>query len=92
MRSNLLRLRPSDEPEQNDPGKVQWLFEGRLLDPDSLPYCVELWSVDRDAPEEVLALATIPALGFASYYAAMRSYPERLITLRLKGRVLTRSH
>jgi hypothetical protein len=57
---------------------------------DDLPYKVEVWDEDAAYVEHVVAVSANPAIGFAAYYAAAREFPGRDVTLRYKGRVLSR--
>jgi hypothetical protein len=60
--------------------------------PDELPYLVELWDEDRKIVEQVLAVAAHGSVGYAAYYAALREYPDRYVTLRLRNRTIARSN
>jgi hypothetical protein len=68
----------------NDPHRRGAL--GRELD-----YKVELWDASESHVEQVLAVTAHGSIGYAAYYAAMREYPDRTVTLRHKGGILSRS-
>ena len=57
---------------------------------EDLPYKVELWDDQRSAVEQVLAVTANSSIGYAAFYAATRDFPNRLITLRHKNRVVSR--
>jgi hypothetical protein len=56
---------------------------------EQLPYRVELWDADKRGVETLVALTASPTIGYAAYFAATRQFPTRMITLRLRGRVLS---
>jgi hypothetical protein len=49
--------------------------------PEELPFRVELWLVDRDKVERILARAASAALAHAIFKAAQVEHPGRRITL-----------
>jgi hypothetical protein len=57
---------------------------------EELPYRVELWDANKATVEQVLAVTRNGSIGYAAYYEATRQFPNRYITLRHKGRVLSR--
>jgi hypothetical protein len=57
---------------------------------EDLPYRVELWNVAKTAVEEVLAITRSASIGYAAFYAAMREYPDRYLTLRDKTGIVNR--
>lgn len=57
---------------------------------DELPYRVELWDQTRTSVEQVLAVASNGAIGYAAYYAATREHPHRYVTLRHNNRIVSR--
>jgi hypothetical protein len=59
---------------------------------DDLPYTVELWDEEKKNVKQVLAVTTHGSIGFAAYYAAIREYPDRHITLRHRNRMIARSN
>jgi hypothetical protein len=59
-------------------------------DDDDLPYAVELWNDQRRLVENHLAMSRNAGVAYAAFYAATRLFPDRYITLRLNGRVLSR--
>jgi hypothetical protein len=56
-----------------------------------LQYKVELWDRTGSFVEQVLAVTTHNGIGYAAYYAAVRMYPDRHITLRGQRGVVSRS-
>jgi hypothetical protein len=56
-----------------------------------LPYRVELWDDERKAVEQVLAVTAHGSIGYAAYYAAIKEFPDRVITLRHRNRTITSS-
>jgi hypothetical protein len=63
----------------------------RTASGEDLPYIVELWDAEQKTVEQVLAVTTHGSIGYAAYYAAMREYPDRYITLRHRNRTIARS-
>lgn len=56
-----------------------------------LPYRVELWDDERKTVEQVLAVTAHGSIGYAAYYAAIKAFPDRVITLRHRNRTITSS-
>lgn len=48
----------------------------------SLPYTVELWNADGEAPQVVLGRLRSASLAFACYYGALREYVGQRVVLR----------
>jgi len=63
---------------------------GPLPSEHALPYKVELWDEAKSYVEQVLAVTAHGSIGYAAYYAATREYPDRYITLRHRGDVVSR--
>ena len=59
---------------------------------EDLPYKVELWDADKNSVEQVLAVTANGSIGYAAYYAAVREYPDRYVSLRHKGSIIARSN
>jgi hypothetical protein len=57
-----------------------------------LPYKVELWDEAKGSVEQVLAVTANGSIGYAAYYAAVREYPHRYVTLRHKNSIVSRSN
>lgn len=57
---------------------------------EDLPYKVELWDEKKSTVEQVLAVTRNGSIGYAAYYEATRQFPNRYVTLRHKGRILSR--
>ena len=60
------------------------------LDNDDLPYKVEVWDAAGEFVEHLVAVSAHAAIGYAAYFAAAREFLGRDITLRFKGRVISR--
>ncbi len=58
-------------------------------EPEELPYKIELWDMAKLSVEQVLAVTANGSIGYAAYYAATREFPERYITLRHRGKMLS---
>ena len=88
-RIDLVWLAAGEDPEDNP------FLHGRSRRPDraqdELPYLVELWDEERRVVELVLAVTAHGSIGYAAYYAAVREYPNRCVTLRLNNRTIARS-
>lgn len=83
------KLQSSDDPADEDglsPGSLGDLPLGR----EELPYKVEVWDEEGKFVAHVVAVTANPAIGYAAYYAAAREYLGRDVTLRHKGRILSR--
>ena len=78
-----------NDPSDGGAGKAG-PFGGFPLENEDLPYRVEVWDETWAFVEHVVAVSANPAVGFAAYYAAAREFPGRDVTLRHKGRVLSR--
>ena len=81
-------LAPGNEPEDGA-GKPIRLNRPSAARED-LPYKVELWDAARKSIEQILAVTASASIGYAAYYAAMREYPDRYITLRHKDNIVSR--
>ncbi len=57
---------------------------------DDLPYKVELWDPSKNTVEQVLAVTRNGSIGYAAYYEATRQYPNRYVTRRHNGRIVSR--
>jgi hypothetical protein len=57
---------------------------------EDLPYKVELWDAGKAAVEQLLAVSRNGSIGYAAFYEATRQFPNRYITLRHNGRVVSR--
>jgi hypothetical protein len=79
----------SGDPEDGDgPGGTP---SRRAPNDRELDYRVELWDPTWTYVEQLLAVTAHGSIGFAAYYAAIKEYPDRYITLRHKGGVLART-
>jgi hypothetical protein len=88
MAGTVQRLHSGDSP--SDEGETPARFIGFPVDNDELPYKVELWDEEGQFVEQVVAVSSSPAIGYAAYYAAAREFPGRPITLRHRTRVISR--
>lgn len=57
---------------------------------DSLPFAVERWSGDAMRVEQVLAAAGNLLLANAAFQEAVRLYPDAIILLRNRARIVER--
>ncbi|HWE98685.1 MAG TPA: hypothetical protein VG248_02710 [Caulobacteraceae bacterium] len=80
-------------PESEPPGGKGWRdpFGEAPSEGEDLPYRVELMDHAGEVAEQVAAVSVSPAIGYAAYYAAIREHPGRIVVLRYRGRVLSRS-
>lgn len=88
MTVSPFRLKPSDDPE----GESHPLPWGRSHphEHEDLSYKVEVWDEAKGAVETVLAIAVSASVGYAAYYAAVREFPDRYVTLRHKNSIISR--
>ena len=84
------QLRPSDDPPHSDDGGAGAGANGGRQDGEDLPYKVEVWDAEERFVQQVVAVSVSPSIGFAAYYAAVREFPGRTVTLRHQGRVVSR--
>ncbi len=61
-----------------------------VAEPEELPYSVEILNPSGAFVDQVLAATTSASIGFAAYYAAVKEFPDRIITLRDKNSVVAR--
>lgn len=83
------KLQSPNDPTDDDDGRAG-SFAGDPHEHEELPYKVEVWDETAAFVEHVVAVSANPAIGFAAYYAAAREFPGRDVTLRFKGRILSR--
>jgi hypothetical protein len=89
-------VRPSDSlyrfASQEDwgGGSQEPPFGATSREREDLPFKVEIWDEAGNSVEQVLAVTANGSIGYAAYYAATREFPQRMITLRHKDRVLSR--
>ena len=60
------------------------------LEGEDLAYKVEVWSEDRTAVDQVVAMTANASIGYAAYYEATKEYPHHYVTLRHKTRIVAR--
>lgn len=89
MYPGVFQFRPPDDPSDED-DRTASPFQGFRAEGEDLPYKVEVWDEAGRFVEQVVAVSVSAAIGYAAYYAATREYPGRGITLRHKGRVVSR--
>src|SRR3954469_8051733 len=83
----LYRFAARDESGGGSPDSP---FGAQSRETDDLPYKVEIWDDGGSSVAQILAVTANGSIGYAAYYAATREFPERMITLRHKDRVLSR--
>jgi hypothetical protein len=89
MYPGVCQFRPPDDPSDED-SRTPSPLEGFQAEGEDLPYKVEVWDTGGEFVDQVVAVTVSAAIGYAAYYAATREYPGRGITLRHKGRVISR--
>lgn len=52
------------------------------LDPEFLPYRIEVWDETGTVVEQVVAMARNRSIGFAAYFATKEAFPLRRVTIR----------
>jgi len=82
------RLAPPSGAE--DGGRDEPADPARPAAHEDLPFRVELWDETKSAVEQVLAVTASGSIGYAAYYAAIRDFPLRYITLRHKNSIVSR--
>lgn len=82
------RFQGGDEP--SDDGATPLPPGGFPIDADELPFQVEVWDPTGQFVEQVVAVSSSPAIGYAAYYAATREFTGRPVTLRHRSRVISR--
>ncbi len=85
---SLLRLAADWNP--SDTRRSRAAGGGIPAETEDLPYRVELWDESKSWVEQVLAVTASGSIGFAAYYAATREFPQRYLTLRHKGQIVSR--
>jgi hypothetical protein len=82
------RVIPAGDAEDRPPGEPS--LSPDTPKPTDLPYTVELWDKTKSSVERVLAMTSNATIGYAAFYAAVREFPDKYLTLRDKHRILTR--
>jgi hypothetical protein len=88
IHDRLLHLGPSGDREDGVPRSNP--TRPVPVDREDLPYKVEIWNEPGASVERVIAVTANASIGYATYYAAIREYPDRHITLRHKNSVVAR--
>jgi hypothetical protein len=91
--TKLYRLRPEND-DDNDAGEkngTQVFHKSLFAEHEDLPYKVELWDDACEMVEQILAVTSNSSIGYGAYYAAVKQFPSRPVTLRYKNRVISRS-
>jgi hypothetical protein len=83
------RLAAENDPEDETQRSPR--FDRPKAAREELPYKVELWDEAKTAVEQILAVTANGSIGYAAYYAALREYPDRYVTLRHNNRTIARS-
>ena len=84
----VVQVAPISGGDDDEPDALP--FRPSPAERDDLPYRVELWDQTKQSVEQVLAVASNGAIGYAAYYAATREHPLRYITLRHNNRIVSR--
>lgn len=84
----LYRLAAGDDGERGSAQRSSGPF---AREGDDLPYKVELWNDTHEFVDQVLAVTADASIGYGAYYAAIRQFPDRHITLRHKGKVISKT-
>ncbi len=79
----------STDGSDDDSGKLARL-DRATAGREDLPYRIELWDEAKQTVEQVLAATANGSIGYAAFYAATREYPDRYVTLRHKGGIVSR--
>ncbi len=82
------RLGSGSDPEDGPAKPARF---ARTAGREDLPYIVELWDDEKKTIEQVLAVTTHGSIGYAAYFAAIREYPDRYVTLRHRDRTIAKS-
>jgi hypothetical protein len=61
-----------------------------ITEHEGLPYTVEMLDHSGAFVDQVLAATKSASIGFAAYYAAVKEFPDRKITLRQTNSVVAR--
>jgi hypothetical protein len=60
-------------------------------EPETLPFRVDLWEMNRQKVERLLAKVASAALAQAIFEAALHEYPKRYITVQKGSRLIAQS-
>jgi hypothetical protein len=91
LQPNPYKLAPSSDPDDDASGRAKRAERTKAAH-EELPFVVELWSVNKKSIEQVLAVTARGSIGYAAYYAAVREYPDRYVTLRHKDGIVAQSN
>ena len=83
-------LNPPDDDKDDGPAGTPKGHGGVPAESDDLAYRVEVWDETEEFVEQVVAVSSTPAIGYAAYYAAAREYPGRCVTLRHRKAIISR--
>ena len=87
--NQVYHFRPPEDPADQF-GGTRGDVGGFQQGESDLLYKVEVFDEDGAFVERILAVSVSPAIGYAAFYAAIREYPARAITLRHRASVLSR--
>jgi hypothetical protein len=59
------------------------------LNNDEFPYQIELWKEDNQSLDRLLAIVRNMSIANAAFRAAVETFPNRLVILRFRGKVIT---
>lgn len=85
--AGVCRLGGSDHSDDRSP-LLRRASDVADLENEDLAYKVELWDLDGDLGQQVLAIASSVGIGHAAFEAATREFPDPLVTLRQKNSIL----
>lgn len=83
-------LLPADPPDNEVPFPGGASNSGNPDLDEALWYRVELWDPSGAQTEMLLAIARTAMVAYSAYFAAAKDLPHRIITLRHRGKVLSR--
>jgi hypothetical protein len=72
-----IRLGPPSDREDGLPRNVP--SQPAPAGGEDLPYKVEIWNKAGASVEQVVAITANASIGYATYYAATREYPDRTL-------------
>jgi hypothetical protein len=86
--AGIHRFNAGDDPADRTRSPVG--FGAAPISDDDLSFLIEVWDDRFEAVDSLVAVAATPATAYAAFYAAVREYPGREITLRREGHVMCR--
>jgi len=83
-----LYLGPGDRDKGTSRGR--WPSAPSAPEAEDLPYRIDVWDVTGSYPEILVAMTVTAAVAFPACQAAAREYAGRDVSLRHKGRTISR--